>query len=153
MVWSVTGFTLGHSISLGLAATKIISPNAAIIEFAIPITILISALYTAIKSSKKLLTSFSPFQFFAIAFFGIIHGLGFSGYLAMLLSGSDSVLVPLLAFNLGIELGQMIIVFCILALNTFAEQVFGIKKTNWILFWMGGAASLALLLIFENKFW
>jgi len=153
VLWAVTAFTLGHSLSLALATSHFLQPNMAYIEFAIPITILFSALFSAFKSNKKWVYNLSALQFLAIVCFGLIHGLGFSGYLSMFLEQEQNIFVPLLSFNLGIEVGQLIIVIAILVLNTIAEQVFAVKKSNWMLFWMGGASCLAVMLIFENKFW
>lgn len=151
--WSVTGFTLGHSVSLALSTLKIWQIPIEYIEFAIPITIAISALFTAFRSQSKKLTDFTALQFLIITLFGLIHGAGFSGYLGDMLPQDLNILVPMLSFNLGIEVGQLLIVAVILVLNLIAEQILRINKAHWVLFFMGGAFMLSLQLIFENKLW
>ncbi|MGB0430122.1 MAG: HupE/UreJ family protein [Bacteroidia bacterium] len=151
--WSVTGFTLGHSISLALATLNILNINSNYIEFAIPITIAISAIVTIVKSQGNNPTKFTLIQFLIITAFGIVHGAGFSGYLGQMLPTNVNIFVPLLSFNLGIETGQLLIVLGILLLNLIAEQVLKITKPKWVLFWMGGAFCLSFQLILENKLW
>ena len=111
----VSLFTLGHTLSLILSVfgTVVIAPKY--VEFLIPITILITAvfhLFTAGKSSRK-----ESISFVAVVtlFFGIIHGLGFSNYFNSILPGSAAdKLLPLLEFALGIEASQIIVVFVVL---------------------------------------
>ncbi len=153
VLWSVTGFTLGHSISLALSTLKILQIPIQFIEFTIPITIAISAIFTAIKSQNKGAQDFTLIQFMVITIFGLVHGAGFSGYLGAMLATDLNIFVPMLSFNLGIEVGQLLIVVVILLLNLIAEQVFKIKKSQWVLFWMGGAFCLSVQLILENKLW
>jgi len=151
--WAVTGFTLGHSLSLALATFNLITVDSAVIEFLIPVTILISALFLAFKSQGKRLERFTAAQFVVVIFFGLIHGLGFSGYLRAMLVDDMSPFIPLLSFNLGVEAGQLIIVLIILLLNFLLEGIANIKKSYWALFCAGASTSLALKLIFENKIW
>lgn len=91
-------------------------------------------------------------QFLLVTGFGIIHGLGFAGSVIPLLSDGQE-LVPILGFNLGVETAQIVVVVAILLFNLLIENVLNIKKGKWVLFSMGGACSLALLFIFENKIW
>lgn len=151
--WAVTGFTLGHSISLALAVFNLVAVNAAYVEFAIPVTILLSALYTAIKTRQTGEPQFSFYQFAMVCAFGIVHGLGFSNYLKILISGQKNLWLPMLSFNLGIEAGQLVVVLFILLANLLAAHFLRIKHTTWVLFCMGGATALAIQLIFETKFW
>jgi len=112
----VTAFTIGHSITLALAAFEIITFPAKYIEFLIPITILITSLYNIFskppKSSLSSSRSININYLFAL-FFGLIHGMGFSNFLrSLLMPGQEKDLVPqLLAFNIGVELGQLSLCF------------------------------------------
>lgn len=151
--WSVTGFTIGHSIALAITSLNIINVNTAYVEFAIPITIAISALYSVWQTQNKAASQFKTIQFLFISVFGVIHGMGFSGYLGEMLPENLNILMPMLSFNIGIEAGQLLIVFFILALNYIADSILNISKNNWIIFWMGGAFCLSILLILENKLW
>lgn len=150
---AVTGFTVGHSIALALAVYGVSNIKSSYIEFAIPITIFISAVFMAFRSQSTELTKFTSFQLILTIAFGLVHGAGFSGYLSSMLSNSEHLGMALFGFNIGLEVGQILIVLVILFINLLIENIFNIKKSQWVLFSMGGAASLSLALIFENKIW
>ena len=118
-IYLVTAFTLGHSITLALATLKIIQINVNWIEFLIPITIAFSAGINILNPKKKN----NSIKFFLIGGFGLIHGLGFSNYLQSLLGQEASVIIPLLGFNLGVEIAQIIVVSTILALFSIASNL------------------------------
>lgn len=106
----VTAFTIGHSITLALATLRVVNFNSELIEFLIPVTIFITAISNLFKKDSYRSSAQINTNYVYALFFGLIHGLGFSNYLRSLL-GSDKTIVPqLLAFNLGLEVGQIIIV-------------------------------------------
>jgi hypothetical protein len=146
----VTAFTLGHSLTLALAALEIITFPTALIEFLIPVTILLTSLYNVISSarSKQSRSSIRLNYLFAL-FFGLIHGMGFSNFLrASLMPGEESRLViQLLAFNIGIELGQLLIVGFILLVAFIAFSILRIRQREWTLFVSGATAGIALTLM------
>jgi len=111
----ITAFTLGHSITLGLASFEVISINRDLIEVLIPITIIITCINNLVKAKRNTQTSYY-FLYGLVLVFGCIHGLAFSNFLKMSLFEGDSVLIPLLGFNLGIEVGQLIIVVAVMFL-------------------------------------
>lgn len=117
VVLLVSIFTIGHTLALLLSVFDIIMIKESLVEYLIPITILITALYnlfTAAKPAKK--GSVNVIGFITL-FFGIIHGLGFSNYFKSILSGTPSEKVaPLLEFALGIEIAQIIVVLVVLLL-------------------------------------
>ena len=86
-------------------------------------------------------------------FFGFIHGIGFSNYFRALLMDDSSILVPLLGFNLGIEIAQLFVVLGIVGFVYLLTNVFGIKHRDWSLFISGAAAGISVLLMAENRFW
>jgi len=131
ILWMVSLFTLGHTVSLALSAYKIVYVTADLIEFLIPMTILLTALKN-IFSGVKTSSNSKALLFFSFCF-GWIHGLGFSNYFKMLIAGLDSKLFPLIEFSLGIELAQIIIVFGIVALYHLLTPIFNISKRDWIL--------------------
>jgi len=149
----VTAFTIGHSLTLALAAMRIIPINSKLIEFLIPVTILLTCVYNistyAADYDKKSLRV----KYALATFFGLIHGMGFSNYFSMLLGKSQSVVKPLLAFNIGIEIGQLIIVLLSLGAAYLAFNLLKIKQREWNLFISGAVAGMALMLILEAKFW
>ena len=144
----VTAFTIGHSLTLALATLDIIRVSTVWIEFLIPVTIFITAVDNIFtnkpgKASAKIKYAFA-------LFFGLIHGLGFSNYLRSLLGTHDSMIIPLLAFNIGVELGQILIVLCILTLTALMLHVFKAKQRDWILVMAGAGAGIALTLMLER---
>lgn len=130
MLWLVSLFTLGHTISLALSAYKIIYVAGDLVEFLIPMTIFITAVNNILSGGKN--TSNSKLLLFLSFCFGWIHGLGFSNYFKMLISGLDAKLLPLIEFSLGIELAQIIIVIVIVALYHLLTPIFKISKRDWI---------------------
>jgi len=149
----VTAFTIGHSITLALAALELVSFSKEIIEFLIPVTILITSLYNVFtKSLDTPTTTFNQrlnVRYLFALFFGLIHGMGFSNFLRqMMMPGQEDELIPqLLAFNIGVELGQLLIVAVIMAVAYLVLSVFKVKQKDWTLFISGAAAGVALLLM------
>lgn len=112
----ITAFTVGHCATLALAVFGVIHISVQWIEFLIPLTIFLTAVFNLLpqrKGSNNLLWLYG-----ATLFFGLIHGLGFSNYLRSLLGQEESVLLPLLAFNLGVECGQILVVLLTMTMIT-----------------------------------
>ena len=150
----VSLFTIGHTSALLLSVYEIIVIKVNVIEFLIPITILLTAVYnlfTAGKSSKK---ESLNLVFFITLFFGIIHGLGFSNYFKTLLGGSaNTKLVPLLEFALGIEVAQIAVVGVVLILAYIIQTFFRFSKRDWVLTASAFIIGVVVPMILENEFW
>lgn len=150
----VTLFTAGHTLSLMLSVYGIVYIKANLIEFLIPITILVTALFhlfTAGKSSKNESVSFVAF---VTLFFGIIHGLGFSNYFKTILPGSASEkLLPLLEFALGIEAAQIIVVLIVLILSYIIQTFFRFSKRDWTLVMSAFVIGVVLPMIIGSEIW
>ena len=104
----ITAFTLGHSLTLTLSVTNIVKVSQQYTELLIIFTIIFTAVYL-------LFTSKNPAKrgrviYLIICCFGLIHGLGFSYLLKAMLGNNESILVPLLMFNIGLEVGQIVVV-------------------------------------------
>jgi hypothetical protein len=142
----VTAFTLGHSLTLAMATLQWIQVDSAWVEIVIPITILITGLNNLRKPmpNKRGLES----NYYFAVFFGLIHGLGFSNYLRSLLGKEDSLVQPLLAFNIGLEVGQLAIVVGFMVLASLLIGALRIKRREWTLsissFTMGMAMYILL---------
>jgi HupE / UreJ protein len=137
----VTAFTIGHSITLALSALGLVHVNTRLIEFLIPITILATAINNlAQRSGQVEHPSRLPVIYFFALFFGLIHGLAFaSSFLS--LEGRQGLLVHLLAFNLGIEAAQLLVVAVILAISFIFVQLIRLRRTWWV--W--GVSALVLI--------
>lgn len=148
----VTAFTIGHSLTLALATFKIVNVRSDVIEFLIPVTIAITAFMTILKPRPTTGRGVQLNYFFAL-FFGLIHGLGFSNYLRELLGKEASIWQPLLAFNLGLEAGQLVIVGAFLLLTSILVGIAGVNKRDWALVVSAMVLGVALVLMLETKFW
>ena len=131
--WLVTTFTIGHTTSLLLATYGIIRINENLVEFLIPITIFVTALYNIFSAGKSNRDGGFWVLIIITLFFGIIHGLGFSGYFRQIIAGQDEKLLPILEFALGIETAQLIIVLIVLLLSSLSEFIFRFNSKEWIL--------------------
>ena len=149
----VTAFTIGHSITLALTSFSILPISSRIIEFLIPVTILLTAIHNVFKYDFMAKAEKLNSRYLMALFFGFIHGMGFSNYFRALLMDESSILVPLLGFNLGIELGQLLVVFFIVGTVFIFLNIFGMRHRDWNIFISGGAFSLSLSLMIESKFW
>ena len=127
----VTAFTIGHTLSLWAASAGIIRFSSNWIEFLIPMTILLTALHTLYWNNSLERKPSLPF-FVLGGFFGIIHGLGFSGYFSMVFP-QKSIGFPLLYFTLGIELAQLLVVAFVVVLNSILSNIFRVSKRDRLL--------------------
>ncbi|PQJ14921.1 HupE/UreJ family protein [Aureicoccus marinus] len=152
ILWLVTAFTLGHSITLFLVLTDILRIPSNVISVLIPMTILITAFSNVLGSQVSQLAAQSSMKrnYFMALFFGLIHGMDFSNSLRSLLMGSSNLLEPLFGFNIGIELGQLLIVLIITGLSFLFLNIIRVKHREWNLFISGAAAGMALISIAEN---
>lgn len=111
MLVLVTAFTVGHTVTLGLAALQMIHIDSKLVEMLIPITIILSAVLNIWEQSKGRQLNSTLHYSIALAF-GLIHGLGFSNFFKALVSPEESIVPMLFSFNIGVELGQIMIVLC-----------------------------------------
>lgn len=154
----VTAFTIGHSITLALATLQLISFSASLIELLIPITILITAITNFFYNEPRVRTlpvadTHPPGRVWRYALalvFGLIHGMGFSSYLRSLLGREADIVKPLLAFNIGLELGQLLIVGLALCLAFVVLEVLRGNRLRWVLAVSGIVAGMAISLILGN---
>lgn len=144
----VTAFTIGHSVTLALSITNIIYVPTKIIEFLIPVTIFITAFSNVVR--KQAIPEKIQLNYFFALFFGLIHGLGFSSYLKSLLGTQTNIVAPLLAFNVGLEFGQLLIVMGILLLTGIIVNATGVKRREWNIFLSAAIFGIAVMLSIER---
>lgn len=147
LLWLVTAFTLGHSVTLALSSLDILRVNQTLVEFLIPVTILLTSIFN-ITFQQKQEHKFSYNYLFALTF-GLIHGMGFSNFFRSMMMGiqDGSIAGPLFGFNLGIEAGQLVIVAVFLAGLFVYERIFNGDHRDWKIFFSGGGALLSISLI------
>jgi hypothetical protein len=151
---SVTIFTIGHTAALVLSVYHIVVVKANLVEFLIPITILLTAIYNLITVGKSTKKDRINWVFMITLFFGVIHGLGFSNYFNTLLGGtSSSKLLPLLEFALGIEGAQMAVVIAVLVVAYLVQSVFKFSRRDWILVGSAFVIGVVMPMIIENEIW
>lgn len=150
----VTMFTVGHTLALLLSVFGIIAVKASLVEFLIPVTILITAFFNLFTAGKASKNESVNLVFFLTLFFGIIHGLGFSNYFKTILGGTaSSKLVPLLEFALGIEAAQLIVVFVVLVISYIVQTVFRFSKRDWALVMSAFVIGVVIPMIVESPIW
>ena len=147
----VSFFTLGHTVSLVLAAYDMVSVDGKLVEFLIPITILIAAIYNVFTGGSEDKNKKTSVLFFAALAFGITHGLGFAREFAMVFGDASNKLLALLEFALGIELAQVIIVFVILFLGFLVQTIFRFSKRDWVMIISSIVIGLVIPILFENS--
>ena len=152
----VTAFTVGHSITLALSSFGWVVIPSHIIEFLIPVTILITAIRNvAVPASDQLTDDQGNMtgHYLVALCFGFIHGMGFSNYFRALMMDSSSITIPLLGFNLGIEIGQLLVVSIIVIVASLVVKFAQVKHRDWNLFISGAAAGISLVLMNDTAFW
>jgi hypothetical protein len=150
----VTVFTVGHTLALVLSVFQIVMIKPQLVEFLIPITILITALFNFFgvrKASKK--DSINSIILITL-FFGVIHGLGFSNYFKTILPGNPSEKVlPLLEFALGIEAAQLVVVFAMLVLSYGVQTFFRVSKRDFTIVTSAFIIGVVVPMILQNEIW
>ena len=147
----ITAFTIGHSVTLVLSVFNYLDFATNWIEFLIPVTILITSISNMFVKKFSFNSKLPVIYFFAL-FFGLIHGLGFSFYLKSLLGMQQNIAPALLAFNLGLEIGQILIVMAILVISFIFVTLLKAPRRDIILIVSGGILALSLQMAIERYF-
>lgn len=130
LIWTVTAFTVGHSVTLSLAALGFVGLPQGPVEFAIAVTILVLAVELARRNpSKPSWLRRAPWA--VAAGFGLLHGLGFAGALAEVGLPQEEIPMALLAFNVGIEVGQLIFVAAVLLVRPVVRAL-SVRGPGWL---------------------
>ena len=147
----VTAFTIGHSITLALSVFDIIRFSAKWVEFLIPCTIVFTATINLFQKS------FTPrsvrINYFLALFFGLIHGMGFANSIRFMLASDQSIGWGLFGFNVGLEVGQIVVVLVILLFSTILITLFKVNRRDWVIFASAGVFGLSLKMALERIPW
>jgi hypothetical protein len=148
----ITAFTIGHSLTLALSALQVFQLPSALVEFLIPVTILLTSLSNVLrpKSDGALLSGMLLQRYFLALLFGLIHGMGFAGYFGTLMGSAENIIQPLFAFNIGVELGQLSIVVVLFGVLYLLTKVIPIIQREWNLYLSGAGGGVALTIIVDG---
>jgi len=150
----VTAFTLGHSITLALATYALVSVSAHVVEPLIAATIVFMALAAIrdqlVPASEEARRVAMQRRYATAGIFGLIHGLGFASALHAVLGAETSIALPLFAFNVGLEVGQVLIVSVFFALGLAADRWLHVRRRDWVLILSGAAAGIGLTLLIDR---
>jgi HupE / UreJ protein len=138
----VTAFTVGHSLTLALASLRLVNVSVDLVETIIPITIILTAIYNVfivLRKNGKPISS--KWHYVITLLFGLIHGLGFSNYFKAMFGEEENILTQLFGFNVGVELGQLIIVSVVSIMGHFLVKNIKLSPSIWTI----GISSTALL--------
>jgi hypothetical protein len=149
----VTAFTIGHTITLALASLNMIPVNEPLIEFLIPLTIFVTAASNLFKDEDSIHQKNVHINYLYALLFGLIHGMGFSNYFRAILGKDRSIVSQLLAFNIGLEFGQIIIVVIFLSASFLFVDLFGVNRRDWKMVISSAIAGISLVLMKDAAFW
>lgn len=160
----VTAFTIGHTITLILSTLDLVRIPSDLVELLIPVTIIATAALNASelwwsrgrgRAGEQGAPPLTPpsarlAKYMLALLFGLVHGLGFSNFLRAALGAEASLTIPLLAFNLGLEVGQVFIVVALMALTGIVTAGLRVPRPRWALLLSIAAAAVALRLVMER---
>lgn len=150
----VSVLVVGHLIAILLCMYGILAIKVTAIKFLIPITILVVALFNLFTSGKSSKTESINVVFFVTLFFGIIQGLAFAATFKKIVGKSaNSMLLPLLEFELGVETAQVVVIFVVLVLSYIVQTVFRFSKRDWTLVMSSFIIGVVLPLIIASQIW
>lgn len=144
----VTAFTIGHSLTLALSAYDIIRFNSTWVEFLIPLSIVVTATFNFFQ--KDFDRSALKINYFLALLFGLVHGLGFANTIRFMLAKDQSIAMPLLSFNIGLEAGQIVLVAVILLLSYAIVNKAAVPRKWWVWLLSGTALLIAAYICVER---
>lgn len=145
----VTAFTIGHAITLFLSAMDVFRLPDQLVEFAIPCTIVLSAIFNFRKRSQVLDTD--KLQYATALFFGLVHGMGYANTIRFMLSSDQQLVWSLLSFNIGLEIGQIFVVLLMLSAGLLVSATKLLTRREWVLVYSSFILGLALQIAVERN--
>lgn len=152
LVLMVTAFTLGHTVTLALATLDVVRLDPAWVEFLIPLTIVITSALNVLetRASAGGVRRAELAKYALTVVFGLVHGLGFSNFLRAALGAEESLLLPLLGFNLGVEAGQLVVVSAAAALGWLVTRLTRLTDRQWLLVLSAATGAIALVIMVQR---
>lgn len=145
----VTAFTIGHTVTLVLSTKELVQVNEEWIEFLIPCTIAVTAVFNLFQKS------FTPramrINYFLALFFGLVHGLAFANLLRMILAKEQSFAFSMFSFSVGLETGQILVVLLVLLLCHLFVGVLKVDRRHWVIFLSAAVFALSLEMAIQRR--
>lgn len=145
-------YVIGHTLSLHLAVSRILRPDPEIISYLAPVTIFIAAASNLFRGEKSTVTR-RPTKFILATIFGIIQGFELANYFTYIINVDRKIAIPLIAFNIGIELAYLLIIFIYLFITWIFVNNLGVSKRVWYLVISSAIAGIALTFMYETRYW
>ena len=149
LLWLITCFTIGHSLSLILASLEVVAVSSVWIEFLIPVSIAATAVYNMIYA-RAVWVRYNQLVMWATLFFGLVHGFGFAGYFELIRDVDQPLWSSLLFFALGIEGAQIVLGALMLLLSFVVLNVLGRNRRDWVLVVSSVIIGILLPIIIER---
>lgn len=147
-------FTAGHTLALLLSVFNVVTIKANIVDFIIPIVVLIISLFNIISAGKSGKKDSITFIAITTSIVGIFHGLGFSNYFNTIISGKPTdKLLPLFESSLGFGIGQILVVIAALLLAYVVQTLLKFSKRDWILIVSSLVIGVLIPMIIQSKIW
>jgi len=144
----VTAFTIGHSLTLVLSVYDVIRFSNKWVEFLIPCTIITTAIFNFFL--KDFTYKSLRLNYFLALFFGLIHGMSFANSIRFMLASDQTIALPLLSFNIGLEVGQIAVVTIILLICYLSISILKVHRKVWMLLLSVIAFGVALKMAVER---
>ena len=126
----ITAFTIGHSLTLALSVYEFVQVSSHWVEFLIPVTIIVTAIFNVLQKNYNPVSL--RLNYFLALFFGLIHGLGFANTIRFMLAKDQNIAIPLLSFNIGLEVGQIAVVSLLLTGSFILVDKMGMQRKWWV---------------------
>jgi len=149
LLWLITCFTIGHSLSLILASLEVVKVSSIWIEFLIPVSIAATAVYNMIYARAVWVRN-NQLVMWVTLFFGVVHGFGFAGYFELIRDVDQPLWSSLLFFALGIESAQIVLGALMLLLSFVVLNVLGRNRRDWVLVVSSVIIGILLPIIIER---
>ena len=150
----VTAFTIGHSVALAVATLRLVRVDTGLVEFLIPVTIVATAVTNLVglrrEDPAEHRVAARPLRYGLALGFGVVHGLGFSNFLRLVLGEERSLLVPLLSFNIGLELAQIVVAAGVLVVALVAVRLLSLPQRLWTLLLSVLAGGVAAVMVVQR---
>lgn len=147
-------FSIGYSFTYYFTTLRIIKIDQRDVDIMIFLSLFLTSISNIFRKKDKFRISGNLQRIFFLALiFGLVYGIGFGNYIYGVIDTPDSPIIPLIAFNIGLEAGMAIVIVVYLFIAMIFVSLFGVNRRDWVLIISSGIAGVALTFLFESKYW